>query len=85
MELTFAIEGGTTVVGACTSAALSESIGAWLPRLVSGRHQGWREVNRENAQRGIPQEDKAIPASYCPWSPRWGGVGVVIHSPVKNR
>lgn len=57
MEITFAIE-GSVVAGTAYAAYLfarvlrsPESIGAWLPRLLAGWHQGMREAEDQKVQR----------------------------------
>jgi hypothetical protein len=57
MEITFVVEGGALVIGAYSAYLFArvlrspESIGSWLPRLVAGWHQGWREAESEESAR----------------------------------
>lgn len=57
MEITFGVEGGVVAGIAYATYVFvrvlrsPESIGAWLPRLLAGWHQGMREVEEQRAQR----------------------------------
>jgi hypothetical protein len=57
MVITFAVEGGAAVVVSYSAYLFAqvlrspETIGAWLPRLVAGWHQGWRQAESEKSGR----------------------------------
>lgn len=59
MEITFAVEGGAAVIAAYTAYLFArvlrspENLGAWVPRLVAGWHQGWREAETQKSARGL--------------------------------
>lgn len=63
MEITFAVEGGVAAVAVYTAFLTArvlrdpERIGAWLPRLVAGWHQGMQEAERRKLERrAVDQE-----------------------------
>jgi hypothetical protein len=64
MEITFAVEGGVAAIGVYATYLLArvlkspESVGAWLPRLVAGWHQGMQEVDEIRAMRRAQNLDQ---------------------------
>jgi hypothetical protein len=56
MEVTFALEGGTAVLGTYAVYLFArvlrspEDIGSWLPRVVSGWRRGWKEAQAQRTE-----------------------------------
>jgi hypothetical protein len=59
MTITFAIEGGVTVLAVYTTHLFARvlrdprRVGAWLPQLVAGWHEAWQEAEKQKALRGV--------------------------------
>jgi len=68
MEITFAVEGAIGVVALSATRLFArvlrhpEQIGAWLPRVIAGWHQGMREADRQRQKRRLKPRRMSQPA-----------------------